>query len=92
MKSTFGNYMTFFSQARRTCGTTHFICPCTILHATGFGLPPYFEDWGNMKSVEMIYLYMYRKDKNCQISLVMMVDNNKLVKLERKYQDIYLKT
>jgi hypothetical protein len=37
--------MTFFSQARRTCGTTHFIRPCTILHATGFGLPPYFEDW-----------------------------------------------
>ena len=36
--------MTFFSQARRTCGTTHFIRPCTILHATGFGLPPYFED------------------------------------------------
>jgi hypothetical protein len=29
--------MTFFSQARRTCGTTHFIRPCTILHATGFG-------------------------------------------------------
>jgi hypothetical protein len=39
------NYMTFFSQARRTCGTTHFICLCTILHATGFGLPPKFEDW-----------------------------------------------
>ena len=37
--------MTFFSQARRTCGTTHFIRPCTILHTTGFGLPPYFEDW-----------------------------------------------
>jgi hypothetical protein len=37
--------MTFFSQARRTCGTTHFIRPCTILHATGFGLPPNFEDW-----------------------------------------------
>ena len=36
--------MTFFSQARRTCGTTHFIRPCTILHATGFGLPSYFED------------------------------------------------
>jgi hypothetical protein len=34
----------FFSQARRTCGTTNFIRPCTILHATGFGLPPYFED------------------------------------------------
>ena len=43
MKSTFET-MTFFSQARRTCGTTHFIRPCTILHATGFGLPPYFED------------------------------------------------
>ena len=39
--------MTFFSQARRTCGTTHFIRPCTILHATGFGLPPYFEDCGS---------------------------------------------
>ena len=37
--------MTFSSQARRTCGTTHFIRPCTILHATGFGLPPNFEDW-----------------------------------------------
>ena len=37
--------MTFFSQARRTCGTTHFIRPCTIWHATDFGLPPYFEDW-----------------------------------------------
>jgi hypothetical protein len=36
--------MTFFSQARRTCGTTHFIRLCTILHATGFGLPPKFED------------------------------------------------
>ena len=36
--------MTFFAQARRTCGTTHFIRPCTILHATGFGLPPNFED------------------------------------------------
>jgi hypothetical protein len=36
--------MTFFSQDRRTCGTTHFIRPCTILHATGFGLPPNFED------------------------------------------------
>ena len=34
-----------FSQTRRTCGTTHFIRPCTILHATGFGLPPNFEDW-----------------------------------------------
>ena len=38
--------MTFFSQARRTCGTTHFIRLCTILHATGFGLPPNFEDCG----------------------------------------------
>jgi hypothetical protein len=28
----------FFSQARRTCGTTHCIRQCTILHATGFGL------------------------------------------------------
>ena len=36
--------MTFCSQARRTCGTTHFILPCTILHATGIGLPPNFED------------------------------------------------
>jgi hypothetical protein len=36
--------MTFFSQACRTCGTTHFIRPCTVLHATGFGLPPNFED------------------------------------------------
>ena len=36
--------MTFFSQARRTCGTTHFIRLCTILHATGFRLPPNFED------------------------------------------------
>ena len=49
MKSTFELlYMTFFSQARRTCGTTHFIRPCTILHATGLGLAPNFEDceWG----------------------------------------------
>jgi hypothetical protein len=36
--------MTFFPQARRTCGATHFIRPCTILHATGIGLPPNFED------------------------------------------------
>jgi hypothetical protein len=36
--------MTFFSQARQTCGTTHFIRPCTILQATGFRLPPNFED------------------------------------------------
>ena len=42
--------MTFFSQARRTCGTTHFIRPCTILHATGFGLPPNFEDWNDIKT------------------------------------------
>ena len=42
--------MTFFSQACLTCGTTHFIRPCTILHATGIGLPPNFEDcrwWNN---------------------------------------------
>jgi hypothetical protein len=39
-KSTW-NYMTFFSQARWACGTTHF---CTILHALGFGLPPKVED------------------------------------------------
>jgi hypothetical protein len=38
--------MTFFSQARLTCGTTHFIRLCTILHATGIGLPPNFKDWG----------------------------------------------
>ena len=37
--------MTFFSQARRTCGTTHFMRLCTILHAMGFGLLPNFEDW-----------------------------------------------
>ena len=43
MKSTFET-MTFFSQARRTCGTTHFIRLCTILHAMGFGLSPKFED------------------------------------------------
>ena len=36
--------MTFFSQARRACGTTHFIRLCTILHASGFGLPLNFED------------------------------------------------
>ena len=38
----------FFLQARRICGTTHFICLCTNLH---FGLPPNFEDckdWANM--------------------------------------------
>ena len=33
MKSTFET-MTFFSQARRTCGTTHFIRLCTILLRT----------------------------------------------------------
>jgi hypothetical protein len=38
--------MTFFSQARRTSGTTRFIRPCAILHATGIGLPPNFEDCG----------------------------------------------
>ena len=43
MKSTFET-MTFFSQARRTCGTTHCIRLCTILHATGFGLQLNFED------------------------------------------------
>ena len=36
--------MTFFSQARQTCRTTHFIRLCTILHATGFGQLPKFED------------------------------------------------
>jgi hypothetical protein len=30
----------WFSRARQTCGTSHFIHPCTIVHATGFGLPP----------------------------------------------------
>ena len=44
MKSIFETIW-LFSHARRTCGTTHFIRPCTILHATGFGLPPNFEDW-----------------------------------------------
>ena len=44
----FWNYKTFFSQARRPCGTTHFIRPCTILHASGFGLPPKFKDWRYM--------------------------------------------
>jgi hypothetical protein len=37
MKSTFENIWPF-SQAR------HFIRLCTILHASGFGLPPRFED------------------------------------------------
>jgi hypothetical protein len=37
--------MTFFSQARRACGTTLFIRLCTILHASGFELvPPSFAD------------------------------------------------
>jgi hypothetical protein len=35
----------WFSRARQTCGTSHFIRPCTIVHATDFGLPPNFEDW-----------------------------------------------
>jgi hypothetical protein len=43
MKSTFETIW-LFSQARRICGTTHFIRPCTILHAMGFWLPPNFED------------------------------------------------
>ena len=58
--------MTFFSQAHRTCGTTHFICLCTILHATGFGLPPNFEDCvreaeriktANFKQIDMYLQY-----------------------------------
>jgi hypothetical protein len=52
--------MTFFSQARQTCGTTHFIRSCTILHATDFGLPPNFEDW---------YIYI-NKFKNSLIQLL----------------------
>jgi hypothetical protein len=60
--------MTFFSQACRTCGTTHFIRLCTILHATGFGLPPNFEDcyvqtqtsviFSNISMIIMYYEYM----------------------------------
>jgi hypothetical protein len=38
MKSTFETIWLFFSQARRTCGTTHFIRLCTILHATDYRL------------------------------------------------------
>ena len=44
--------MTFFSQARRTCGTTHLIRLCTILHVTCFGLLSNFKDW----SMEMLIL------------------------------------
>jgi hypothetical protein len=35
----------FFSQARRACGTTHFVRLCTILHVSGFRLPLDFVDW-----------------------------------------------
>jgi hypothetical protein len=36
--------------------STHFIRPCTILHATGFGLPPNFEDcWRNTKLLFLIW-------------------------------------
>ena len=52
MKSTW-NHMTFFSQACRTCGTTQFIHLCAILHATGFGLPPKFEDWEKGSTIYM---------------------------------------
>jgi hypothetical protein len=59
MKSTFETtgYMTFCSQARRTCGTTHCIRPCTILHATGIGLPPNLEDW------IILHFHCYFNDK-----------------------------
>ena len=56
MKSTFETiYMTFCSQARRTCGTTHFIRPCTILHATGIGPPPNFEDCDKCYPLAKLY-------------------------------------
>ena len=45
MKSTFENIL-LFSQAR------HFIRLCTMLHASGFGLPPRFEDC-------KYYIYIY---------------------------------
>ena len=51
--------MTFFSQAHRTCGTTHFIRLCTILHATGFELPPNFEDWFCQKYLLSYYVITY---------------------------------
>ena len=47
MKSTFETMWLFFSQAR------HFIRLCTILHASGFGLPAKFED------CNIIYMYIY---------------------------------
>ena len=53
MKSTFET-MTFFSQARPTCGTTHCIRPCTILHAMGFGLQLNFEDCNRWKKHDCI--------------------------------------
>jgi len=34
-----------FSEARRAHGDGRFTRPTAILHATGFGLPGYFEDW-----------------------------------------------
>ena len=74
MKSTFET-MTFFSQACRTCGTTHFIRPCTILHATGFGLPPYFEDCISLSRLGTGSLHTY----HCQ-GLVQAVNTHITVK------------
>ena len=56
------NFWTFFSQA---CGTTHFICPCTILHTSGFGLPPKVEDCCMFKDVRSyVYgLYLFSNGK-----------------------------
>jgi hypothetical protein len=51
--------MTFFSQACRTCGTTHFIRLCTILHATGFGIPPNFEDCCKCHNVWFFLLFFF---------------------------------
>jgi hypothetical protein len=55
--------MTFFSQARRTCGTTHFIRPCTILHATDFGLPPKFEDCYQFQFTDKFFKYSFKEEE-----------------------------
>ena len=45
MKSTFETIWFFFTGLSDLWNYSHFIRLCTISRATGFGLPPNFEDW-----------------------------------------------
>ena len=88
--------MTFFSQACLTCGTTHFICPCTILHATGFGLPPNFEDWKyafsflKLSGFASILLHDSSRRIVWSVSLIKNSLGSNLNIIERWYSSVYI--